>query len=83
MTNIQKLAKPGVSVVTFGPRDLLFSIEAHPGYPLQSVEDCMRNVAEQLQGTDIRIAMGTPTTPEERDVYLEIGVTLFQQDAPA
>ena len=83
VTNVQKLAKPGVNVVTFGPRDLLFSIEAHPGYPLQSVEDCMRNVAEQLKDTDIRIAMGTPTTPEERDSYLAMGVTLFQQDAPA
>ena len=83
MTNIQQLAKPGVSVVTFGPRDLSFSLEDHPGFPLQSVEDCMRNVAEQLKGTDIRIAMGTATLPEEREAYLEMGVTLFQQDAPA
>ena len=83
VTNIRKLAKPGVSVVTFGPRDLSFSIEDHPGYPLQSVDDCMRNVAEQLKGTDIRLAMGTATTPEEREHYLEIGVTLFQGDAPA
>ena len=83
MTNIQQLAKPGVGVVTFGPRDLSFSLEDHPGFPLQSVEDCMRNVAEQLKGTDIRIAMGTATLPEEREAYLEMGVTLFQQDAPA
>jgi hypothetical protein len=42
----------------------------------------MRNVAEQLQGTGIRLAMGTPTLPEERDKYLEMGITLFQADAP-
>ena len=83
VTNVQKLAKPGVNVVTFGPNDLLFNIEDHPEYPLQNVEDCMRNVAAQLQGTDIRIAMGTGTKPEERDPYREIGVTLFQEDAPA
>ena len=83
VTNIQQLAQPGVGVVTFGPRDLSFSLEDHPGFPLQSVEDCMRNVAEQLKGTDIRIAMGTATLPEEREAYLEMGVTLFQQDAPA
>lgn len=83
VTNIQQLAKPGISVVTFGPRDLQFSIEAHPEYPLQSVEDCMRNVAAQLEGTDIRLAMGTATEPHERAAYLEIGVTLFQSDAPA
>lgn len=83
VTNIKKLAKPGISVVTFGPMDLTFSIEGHPSYPLQTVEDCMRNVAEQLKGTGIRLAMGTGTKPDERDKYLEMGVTLFQEDAPA
>jgi 2-keto-3-deoxy-L-rhamnonate aldolase RhmA len=83
VTNIKKLAKPGVSVVTFGPNDLMFNIDDHPGYPLQNVDDCMRNVASQLADTDIRLAMGTPTHPNERDKYLEIGITLFQQDAPA
>jgi 2-keto-3-deoxy-L-rhamnonate aldolase RhmA len=83
VTNIRKLAKPGVSVVTFGPNDLSFSLEAHPEYPLQTVDDCMRNVAAQLQDTGIRLAMGTGTKPEERDKYLEMGITLFQEDAPA
>ena len=82
VTNIRKLAKPGVSVVTFGPNDLLFNIEDHPSYPLRTVEDCMRNVAEQLKGTNIRVAMGTPTKLEEREPYLKMGVTLFQEDAP-
>ncbi|MEM7032896.1 MAG: aldolase/citrate lyase family protein [Chloroflexota bacterium] len=83
VTNIRKLAKPGISVVTFGPNDLTFNMEGHPSYPLQTVHDCMRNVAEQLQGTGIRLAMGTGTKPSERDEYLEMGVTLFQEDAPA
>lgn len=83
VTNIQKLAKPGVSVVTFGPNDLSFNLEDHPQYPLQNVEDCMRNVAAQLADTDIRLAMGTATTPAEREPYLDIGITLFQEDAPA
>ena len=83
VSNIRKLAKPGVSVVTFGPNDLLFNLEDHPEYPLQNVDDCMRNVAAQLADTDIRLAMGTATTPEERDKYLEMGVTLFQEDLPA
>ena len=83
VTNIRKLAKPGVSVVTFGPNDLMFNIDDHPGYPLQNVDDCMRNVAAQLADTDIRLAMGTPTKPDERDQYLEIGITLFQQDPPS
>jgi 2-keto-3-deoxy-L-rhamnonate aldolase RhmA len=81
VTNIRKLAKPGVSVVTFGPNDLSFNLEDHPQYPLRSVDDCMRNVAEQLQGTDIRLALGTTTTDAEKEKYLEMGVTLFQADA--
>ncbi len=82
VTNIRKLAKPGVSVVTFGPNDLSFNLEDHPEFPLRTVDECMRNVAEQLQGSGIRLAMGTPTKPTERDRYLEMGVTLFQADAP-
>ncbi len=83
VTNIRKLAKPGVSVVTFGPNDLGFNMEGHPEYPLTSVDDCMRNVAAQLDGTGIRLAMGTGTKPEQRDKYLEMGITLFQEDPPA
>lgn len=80
VTNIRQLAKPGVSVVTFGPNDLTFSLEGHPEYPLRSVDECMRNVAAQLQGTSIRLAMGTPTLPTERDKYLAMGITLFQEN---
>jgi 2-keto-3-deoxy-L-rhamnonate aldolase RhmA len=81
VTNIRQLAKPGVSVVTFGPNDLSFSLEGHPEYPLRTVDECMRNVAAQLQGVGIRLAMGTATKPSERDSYLEMGITLFQEDA--
>lgn len=80
VTNVRKLAKPGVSVVTFGPRDLSFSLEMHPHFPLRTVDECMRSVAQQLEGTDIRLAMGTPTLPEEREKYLEMGITLFQAE---
>ena len=83
VTNVRKLVKPGVSVVTFGPNDLSFNMEGHEGYPLASVDDCMRNVAAQLDGTGIGLAMGTGTKPEERGKYLDMGVTLFQEDPPA
>ena len=83
VSNIRKLAKPGVSVVTFGPNDLEFSLEDHPEFPLQNVDDCMRNVATALADTDIRLAMGTATRPEQRDHYKEMGITLFQEDPPA
>jgi len=79
ITNLKRLAKPGlVTHVTFGPNDLSFSLEAHPGFPLRTVEAYMQNVAEQLQGTKIRSAMGTPTRPDERQKYRDLGVTIFQ-----
>jgi len=40
-------------------------------------------VAAQLDGTGIRLAMGTVTKPEERKKYLDMGITLFQEAAPA
>ena len=42
----------------------------------------MWNLAQQLKGTGVRIAMGNSTKPEERDRYLEMGVTLFREDRP-
>jgi 4-hydroxy-2-oxoheptanedioate aldolase len=74
--NARRLAKPGVDYVTFGPNDLLFSLEAHPEFPLRSVDACVRHVAEQLEGGDVRI--GVPASmPGEPETYLDIGATVF------
>jgi 2-keto-3-deoxy-L-rhamnonate aldolase RhmA len=78
VTNIARLSRPGITHVTWGPNDLEFSIDMHPEYPLRTVEACMKNVAEQLAGTGIAIAMGTATTAEERQKYRDLGVTIFQ-----
>ncbi|MFQ5983041.1 MAG: aldolase/citrate lyase family protein [Woeseiaceae bacterium] len=83
VTNIRQLAKPGVSVVTFGPNDLSFSLEDHPEHPLQNVDDCIRKVAAQLEGSGIRLALGIATAPDEQEKYLEMGITLFQAEMPA
>lgn len=67
MTNPRESVKPGISVVTFGPNDLRFSLEGYPSYPLQTVDDGMSNIFAQLQGTGVRMAMRTATNPSERD----------------
>lgn len=80
ISNARKLAdKPGIDYVAFGPNDLQFSLEGHPEYPLKTVDECMINVAEQLQGTGIRLGMAIITNPDERDKYLDMGITLFQE----
>jgi 2-keto-3-deoxy-L-rhamnonate aldolase RhmA len=78
VSNIMRLVKPGITHVTWGPNDLEFSLERHATQALNSVEACMQHVAELLEGSGIRISMGTATTPEERQKYRELGVTIFQ-----
>ena len=77
--NARRLAKPGVDYVAFGPNDLAFSLEGHPHYPLRTVDACMRNVAEQLEGSGVRLGMAVMTEPEERGKYLDMGITIFQE----
>lgn len=79
VVNARQLAKPGVDYVAFGPNDLSFSLEAHPRFPFRTPEECARHVCEQLRDTDVRVGIATPVGPEERQRYLEMGVTLFQE----
>jgi 2-keto-3-deoxy-L-rhamnonate aldolase RhmA len=79
----RRLARPGVDYVAFGPNDLLFNMEGLPDNPYQSVDAAMRHTAAELQGTGIRLGMAVPTKPGERDKYLEMGITVFQEDPPA
>jgi 2-keto-3-deoxy-L-rhamnonate aldolase RhmA len=75
--NAQKLAKPGIDYIGFGPADLQFSIEQHPEFPLRTIEECISNVSQQLAGTDIALALNIPTNPAERDRYRDTGITMF------
>lgn len=77
ITKARHLAKPGVDLFTFGPNDLTFSLEAHPHYPFQTVDDCIRHVAEQLQDSHVKLSISIDT-PEAREKYLEMGVTVLQ-----
>lgn len=77
VTNIARLVRPGITHVTWGPNDLEFSLDMHPEFPLKTVEACMQNVAEQLQGSGVRISMGTLTTEDQRQKYRDLGVTIF------
>lgn len=79
VTHARNLAKPGVDYIAFGPNDLMFNLEGLPHYPLQNVDDCMRNVAEQVAGTGVRLGMHVTTEPDERGKFLDMGITIFQE----
>jgi 2-keto-3-deoxy-L-rhamnonate aldolase RhmA len=78
ITNARQLAKPGVDCLTWGPADLSFDIEAHPQHPLQTVDDCLRHVLQQLEGTEVKVSFRNGT-PDQRDKYREMGVTVFME----
>lgn len=76
ITNARKLAKPGVDVLAFGPNDLSYNLESYPEYPFRTLDDCIRHVAAQIKGSEVQLSMGA-STPEERDKYLAMGVTVL------
>ena len=79
VTNARHLAKPGITCLTWGPADLSYDIEAHPHHPLQSVDDCLRHVIEQFEGTNIRMSFRNYDY-KLRDHYKDMGVTVFMEN---
>lgn len=78
VTNARRLAKPGVDCLTWGPSDLSFDLEAQPLHPFRTVDDCLRYVLKQLQGTDVRISFRS-YSPDLRNKYLDMGVTVLME----
>ena len=54
----------------------MFSIEAHPQFPYRTIEDCVKHVLDQVKDTPVKVGMSAET-PEERDTYVNWGVTIF------
>jgi len=80
VTKARKLAKPGVDCLSWGPSDLSFSIEAHPEHPFQSVDDCVRHVVKQLEGSETRLCFRSYES-ELRQKYIDMGVTVLLERA--
>ena len=58
--------------------DLSFDLEAHPAFPFQTTDDCVRHALKQLEGTDIKVSFRN-ATPDQRDKYKETGVAAFME----
>ncbi len=78
VTNASQLAKKGVDCLSFGPNDLDFSLEMHPHYPIKSVDECVRHVVDQL--ADCSVAVCCRTSPDTRQKYADLGVTIFIEE---
>ena len=79
---VYALAKPGVDCVSFGPTDLSFSLKYSNHPRLKTVDDCVAQVVETLEGTETAVCFRS-FTPAKRQKYLDMGVTVilehFQQ----
>jgi 2-keto-3-deoxy-L-rhamnonate aldolase RhmA len=78
VTNARQLAKPGVDCFTWGPADLSFDLEGHPAHPFRTVDDCLRQVLKQLEGTDVKVSFRSGT-PDLRNKYIDMGVTVLME----
>lgn len=79
VTGARRLAKAGVDCLSFGPNDLMYSIEAHPQHPFRDVDDCVRHVVEQLRDAETRVCFRNHA-PEDRGKYADMGVTVFLEN---
>ena len=77
--NARALVRPGVDYLAFGPNDLSFDLEARPEYPLRTVDDCMRHVAEQVAGSGVRlghVGLDVAVATHSRGITTDRGVEL-------
>lgn len=79
VTAARRLAKAGVDCLSFGPNDLMYSIEAHPNHPFRDVDDCVRHVVDQLADTNTQVCFRN-YAPKFRQNYVDMGVTVFLEN---
>jgi 2-keto-3-deoxy-L-rhamnonate aldolase RhmA len=73
------LAVPGLDYLAWGPNDLGLDLKRHPEYHLKTSDECTQYVWEQVKDKGIKMGMAILTEPEEREKYLKMGMTMFQE----
>ncbi|MBM4081090.1 MAG: hypothetical protein FJ278_15410 [Planctomycetes bacterium] len=56
--DVRRLVQPGVDLLLFGAVDLGFSLQASPGCPFKSVEECRQHVVNETRGLGVRVGLG-------------------------
>ena len=52
-------------------------MESLPHSPFKTVDECIRHVLEQMRDRTVQVSLGAASA-EERDRYIEMGVTVLQ-----
>ena len=81
VTSAYSLAMDGVDCLSFGPADLGMDMKHNPHPELESVDDCVRYVCRALEGTGTKVCFRNGT-PDTREKYADMGVTVFLERPP-
>ena len=73
------LAVPGIDYLAWGPNDLGLDLKRNPDYRLKTTDECTQYVWEQVKDKGIKMGMAILTEPEEREKYVKMGMTMFQE----
>jgi 2-keto-3-deoxy-L-rhamnonate aldolase RhmA len=73
------LAVPGIDYLAWGPNDLGLDLKRNPDYRLKTTDECTQYVWDQVKNKGIKMGMAILTEPEEREKYLKMGMTMFQE----
>ena len=73
------LAVPGIDYLAWGPNDLGLDLKRNPDYKLKTSDECTKYVWERVKDKGIKMGMAILTEPEERQKYIDMGMTMFQE----
>ena len=75
----ESLAVPGIDYLAWGPNDLGLDLKRNPDYKFKTTDECTKYVWERVRDKGIKMGMAIPTEPEERQKYIDMGLTMFQE----
>jgi len=73
------LAVPGIDYLAWGPNDLGLDLKRHPEYHLKSSDECTQYVWDRVKNQGIKMGMAIVTEPDQRQKYIDMGMTMFQE----
>ncbi|MFN8526228.1 MAG: aldolase/citrate lyase family protein [Chloroflexota bacterium] len=73
------LAKSGIDYLAFGPNDLTADLDLHPEYRFRTSDECTQYVADLVRGMGMRLGMAILSEPDQRQKYIDMGLTMFQE----
>ena len=65
----------GIDVISWGPNDLAFDLEANPNHPLKTDEDCLKHVQKLLLKSETQLCVRSFNL-NDKQRYLDMGINM-------